>query len=128
MVVTERTLSKKLTEFEERRKLGRGQFFTRADIDKINPIHVADILRRATAVRVRGVNVGIRAIQLSDADLSRWRCAGPHSPRLPAVAERHRCRRGVCRRIDGAPVAATWSALESIHSCGAILLWTKDGS
>src|SRR5689334_22491426 len=60
MVVTERTLSAKLMEFNQRRKLGFGQFFTRDDIDKINPLQVVDIVRRATAVRIgpSGQNAG----------------------------------------------------------------------
>jgi len=129
MVVTERTLSARLTEFDQRRKLGFGQFFTRDDIDKINPIQVVDILRRATSVRISPGG--------QNAMSARYGC--PMSIYLDGVPVG-----GI--RLDYLPPPNEIAAIEVYagaattpawvpkgpfgmdQSCGAILFWTKDGS
>ena len=129
MVVTERTLSARLTEFNERRKLGLGQFFTRDDIDKINPIQVVDILRRATSVRISpgGQNAGSAryncpmSIYLDGVALGGIRLDYLPPPNEIAAVEVY----------AGAATTPVWLPKGPFGmdlSCGAILFWTKDGS
>jgi hypothetical protein len=129
VLVTERTLSPKLREFEERRKLGFGQFFTRADIEKINPIGIADILRRAIAVRLS-----------PDADAagsSRYGCLMPIYVDGVALGSNKLSDLPSPNEIAGVEVYAgtattpVWlpkGPLGTHAGCGAILLWTRDGS
>jgi hypothetical protein len=132
VVVTERTLSWKLEQFNQRRKLGFGQFFTRGDIDTINPIQVVDILRRATAVRIGpGGQTALSA---------RYGCP------MPIYLDGISLPPGIASRLDYLPPPNEMAAVEvyagaatvpawlpkppagSPESCGAILFWTKDGS
>jgi hypothetical protein len=136
VVVTERSLSARLQAFEERRKLGFGEFFTQADIEKINGLHVGDIVRRAKSVRLSAD--GTKAM----------------SAREPANALKPPCFTSIY--LDGVPLgneplnylpspkdiaaievyggAATlpvWlprGPLGTNVGCGAILVWTRDGS
>lgn len=129
MVVTERTLSAKLREFNDRRRAGFGQFFTRSYIDNINPVGIADILRRATAVRLSPG--GQNALS------ARYGCPMPlYLDGVPVGAI----------RLDFLPPPNEIAAIEvyagaatvpvwlprgprgETESCGAILFWTKDGS
>lgn len=129
MVVTERTLSAKLREFNDRRRAGFGQFFTRSDLDNINPVGIADILRRATAVRLSPG--GQNALS------ARYGCPMPiYLDGVPVGAI----------RLDFLPPPNEIAAIEvyagaatvpvwlprgprgETESCGAILFWTKDGS
>jgi hypothetical protein len=53
-VVASRRASSRLDEFEERRKLGQGSFFTQADIKKHNPIVLSDMFRTLPSVTIAG--------------------------------------------------------------------------
>jgi hypothetical protein len=128
VVVTERTLSWKLEQFKQRRKLGFGQFFTRADIDKINPIQVVDILRRAMAVRISsGGQTALSArygcimpVYLDGIPVPEVRLDYLPPPNEMAAVEVY----------AGAATMPVWlpTPAGSGKSCGAILFWTKDGS
>jgi hypothetical protein len=127
--VTERTLSPKLREFEERRKLGFGQFFTRADIDKINPVSTGDVLRRALALRVSANGQAVGS--------SRYGCptpiyvdgvaVGPGSlAAAPAPGEI-----AAIEVYAGPSTVPVWLAKGTLGSntgCGAVVIWTRDGS
>ncbi len=60
VAVTERTaaLALGLQGFEERRKLGRGQFVTREEFDRYSPSDVAAVLRRMHSLRVADTRDG----------------------------------------------------------------------
>jgi outer membrane receptor for ferrienterochelin and colicins len=58
VVVTERSISKRLEEFEQRRKAGIGQFFTHQDIEDRHATTIADVLRTARGLRVEPAAVG----------------------------------------------------------------------
>jgi hypothetical protein len=129
VLVRERTLSPRLQEFEDRRKLGFGKFFARADIEKINPVSVSDVLRRALALRVSrtGETVGS----------SRYGCATPIYVDGVAVGPGDLTQApspGEIAAIEvyaGPSTVPVWLAkgtLGSNSGCGAILIWTRDGS
>jgi hypothetical protein len=130
VLVTERTLSPKLREFEERRKLGFGQFFTRADIDKINPVGVSDILRRSVSIRIRGdramsarqwPDTCEMSVYVDQIPLGRVKLDQLPSPNEIAAIEVY----------PGSATLPIWlpnGPLGSSKGCGAILLWTRDGS
>ena len=48
-------LSPRMAEFEERRRLGVGQFMSQAEIEKRNSILATELLRTFTSVRLKGV-------------------------------------------------------------------------
>lgn len=155
IVITERTLSNKLMEFDQRRRLGFGEFFTQADIEKINPTDISDVLRRSKAVRLRsgtahsarevdvcpmalyidGVPIGTEALSYlpSPKDIAAMEVyAGSATvpvwlPKPPVSRNAPVSRNGT----NGA--AATGPSIDSDRTsaqlgCGAILFWTRDGS
>jgi len=133
VVVTERTLSRKLQDFEERRKLGHGEFFTLADIQKINGLSMADVVRRAKAVRIswdgttalaaRETNKPPcpMAIYVDGIPLGAERLDYLPSPNLVAAVE-------VYAGSATLPVWLPRGPLGTRVGCGAILVWTRDGS
>lgn len=129
VVITERTLSRKLTEFNERRKAGSGQYFTRSDIDNINPIAIVDILRRATAVRISpGGQNALSArwgcpmgIYLDGVPLGGIRLDYLPPPNDIAAVEIYAAGATVPGGLPRGPYGAE-------NNCGAVLFWTKDGS
>src|SRR5262249_37892064 len=46
VAISARSVSPRLAEFYERRKVGPGQFLTQDEIDKINPVRASDLFRR----------------------------------------------------------------------------------
>jgi hypothetical protein len=133
VVVTERTLSKRLQEFEDRRKNGHGEFFTRADIEKINGTTMADVVRRAKSVRISwdGItalsaretikSVCPMAIYLDGVPLGSERLDYLPAPNLIAAVEVY----------PGSASLPAWlprGPLGTRVGCGAILVWTRDGS
>jgi hypothetical protein len=51
-VVTTPSLTRRMTEFESRRKFGRGEFLDEAEINKRNAVYATDLMRRFTSVNV----------------------------------------------------------------------------
>jgi hypothetical protein len=136
VVVTERSLSAKLQEFEQRRKLGFGEFFTQADIEKINGLHVGDIVRRAKSVRLspdgtkamsaREPGNNLRppcpmAIYLDGIPLGSEPLHYLASPKNIAAIE-------IYGGAATLPVRLPRGPLGTNVGCGAILIWTRDGS
>jgi hypothetical protein len=131
VVITERTLSKRLQEFEERRKLGFGEFFTRADIEKVNGVKIGDVLRRSKAARVDNSGNGVisareflpcpMAIYVDGIHFSNGRISDLPSPNEVAAIEVY----------AGSATVPIWLSRGQIGTkvgCGAILVWTRDGS
>jgi outer membrane cobalamin receptor len=138
VVVTERQLSRRLQEFEQRRKAGFGQFFTRADIEKRQPLTVMDVMRGASSVRImtngRGgwnavstrdmntcfMQVYLDAIPLAPARGEAFDLSALPSPDQIAAIEVY----------AGAATVPLWLAQGSggRKGCGAILIWTADAS
>lgn len=129
VVVMERTVSRRLQEFNDRRKLGFGEFFTRSDIEKINPIIVGDILQR-----VKSLNVSADGSVVGSA---RGRC--PTAIYLDGIPVAY-------GKLDDLPTPNDIAAIEVYPGpatlplwlpqgqlgmkagCGAVLVWTRDGT
>jgi hypothetical protein len=57
-VITEKTPSSRLTEFEQRRRLGMGEFMTADEIEKRNSVFSTELLRKFKTVNVTPNNAG----------------------------------------------------------------------
>jgi hypothetical protein len=133
--ITETNRSQKLLEFDKRRKTGMGTFFSEAEIRKINPLSVADVFRRAPSVRVMGFAQSSRvssfcpmAIYIDGMPVqsSRGETVPVRLADLPPPSEFA----GIEVYAGAATVPGWLSNPPRPHriGCGAILLWTKDGS
>jgi hypothetical protein len=137
VLVRERTLSPRLQEFEERRRRGfGGEFFNRAEIDAMRAIHVGDVLRRTKSVRVKEEIFGAFALSarefppekcpmsvyVDDVPLGSANLKDLPSPNLIAAIEVY----------GGSATLPIWLPNGPMglgkKGCGAILIWTRDGS
>ena len=57
----------RLSEFEERRKLGVGHFMTQAEIEQRNTVVIADLLRPILSVKIMGSGTGQYAVSMRGA-------------------------------------------------------------
>jgi hypothetical protein len=134
-VITEKKLSPKLAEFEHRRKAGQGTFFNLEEIEKINPLTVGDILRRATSVRIQSTpppglgeiavssrEVGTCAMQIIVDGVSLGQVDLTYLPRPSAIVAIE-----VYAGSAQLPVWVSQGQANTNRGCGAILIWTKDG-
>jgi hypothetical protein len=154
VVVTERQLSMKLREFEDRRKLGFGEFFTTADLEKMNAVGISDVLRRTKSVRIRndtahsarevgpcplaiyidGIPIGSEKLdylpspnEMAAVEVYSGANVPVWVPKPPVSISAPRARTGA--RNTGSSGASIDSDRTSAQlGCGAILFWTKDGS
>lgn len=135
-VITEKKLSPKLAEFEHRRKAGQGTFFNLEEIEKMNAFTVGDVLRRATSVRIQstpppglgeiavasrevgtcGMQIFVDGVSLGSVDLT-------YLPRPSAIVAVE-----VYAGSAQLPVWVAQGQANTNRGCGAILIWTKDGS
>jgi Carboxypeptidase regulatory-like domain len=121
--VAAKSLSPKLTEFYERRKVGPGQFMTQDEIEKQNPVRTTDLLRRFLGMSVS--DGGAKSL--------RSPCT------LTALVD------GVTRysKFNELPAPKEIAAIEfyagpsevplqyksmTTARCGLIMIWTRDGS
>ncbi|HEY9227702.1 MAG TPA: carboxypeptidase regulatory-like domain-containing protein [Gemmatimonadaceae bacterium] len=131
VLVTERGVSQKLKEFDQRRRLGFGEFFTHADIEKINAVGIEDILRRTKSVRVSddgrwasSAREGMlcpTAIYVDGFPMGNIRLDHLPSPKEIAAIEVY----------GGSATLPLWLATGPTgakRGCGVILIWTNDGS
>jgi hypothetical protein len=133
--ITEANRSQRLLEFDKRRQTGMGTFFTEGDIRTINPLSVADIFRRAPSVRVLDFAQSSRQ--------SSWCPMAIYIDGMPVQSSRGET---VPVRLVDLPPPSEFAGIEVYAGaatvpgwlsnpsrphrigCGAILLWTKDGS
>jgi hypothetical protein len=136
VLITERKLSNKLMEFDQRRRLGFGEFFTQADIEKINPIGMADVLRRTKAVRINGDRAHSAretgpcpmAIYIDGIPIGTEVLTYLPSPNEIAAIEVYAGSASIPVWLPKPPVNPRGQSLSAQLGCGAILLWTRDGS
>jgi len=134
--VATNTLSPRLTEFYERRKIGPGQFRTQDEIEKQNPVALADVFRRFLGIRVTADGAGaqsmrdfvhacpIMAIVDGFAKFTDFRLLP--SPKEVAAIEFYAGPSEIplqFKSMIGDPLKGI-----SGVSCGLILIWTRDGS
>lgn len=142
MLVTERGVSQKLKEFDERRRLGFGEFLTLADIEKINAVGIVDILRRVKSVRIspdgnhawsaREPTLAVRpcemAIYVDGIPLGPESLGNLPSPKEVAAIEVYAGSATLPVWLPNGPNWVRSSPRGTRKGCGAILLWTRDGS
>lgn len=135
IVITEKRLSPRLAGFGERRKAGFGKFFNREDIDKISPITVGDIVRRALGVQIvpadkrsglGEIAVSMRAgcpmqVYVDDVALGATDLTFLPPPSAIAAIE-------VYAGLATLPIWLAQGPPGSSRGCGAILVWTKVGA
>ena len=127
MVVFGKSLSPKLAEFEERRRLGFGHFLTQADIEKRIAVSINDLLLPIPSVMIIADSVLSRrelparicpfvfyqdGVLLHESKLSRL-------PRPSEIA-------GIEIYSGSATIPLQYKSANT--GCGVILIWTKDGS
>jgi hypothetical protein len=126
-VVTEERLSSMLADFEQRRRLGQGEFLTRSDIDRRNALQTADLFRALNGVTVvatkwgsfiAGRRAGCAAALFVDDVLlpSGSNTEGLPSPRDIAAIE-----------VYAGPATAPPQFAAGASSCGVVLIWTRSG-
>jgi len=119
---------RRMQEFEERRRGGRGVFITRAQIDASHAATMADVLRGVPGVRLN-CRSGVCNAQMTrtahgvcNAD---WVIDGApasmsSTPHLPVVGI-------VAVEIYRSPSEAPAEFLKADSQCGVIAIWTKSG-
>ena len=132
VAVAARTTGLRLTEFEERRKYGEGQFMTRADIVKRNSVTIIDLLRtfqgitigeNGKAINRRSPSIMGRACYFQyHVDGIQFEVRGEQS--LPSPNEIA----GIEVYQNSALVPPRYKSTSDAGFCGVILLWTRDGS
>jgi len=133
VVIREGKLPAALAGFEQRRKAGLGEFFTQVDIEKINPIGVVDIVRRAKSVRISAdgsTALSARevinrpcplAIYVDGVPLGAQRLDYLPSPKEIAAIE-------VYAGSATLPIWLPRGPMGTKVGCGAVLVWTRVGS
>jgi hypothetical protein len=137
-VVTERR-SFRMMEFEDRRKLGEGQFLTQDDIDKHGVAGVADLIRRFNGVNIKDDRGRVGGGgQLQQYAVSRRGDSGDYcvmqvvlddvllpKPFDLTLLPSPRQIAGIELYTGSATLPARYNGLDAW--CGLLLIWTKDG-
>jgi hypothetical protein len=121
-------VGRRLREFEERRRAGRGVFITEAQIQTSNAASMADLLRGVPGVRLncRSGNCtaqmtrGARGICSADWVVDGLPATFSATPALPVVGI-------VAVEIYRSPGEAPAEFLKADSQCGIIAIWTKSG-
>jgi hypothetical protein len=131
VVVKERSLSRHLAEFEQRRKAGMGRYFTRDDIEAKNPATIADLIRTTFGVRIQPARAGSGSFAVSsrrgcplEVYLDGMPMSGPAGPfDLSYLPQPDQI---VAVEIYANPtdVAPAWLPRGSNRTCGDMLVWT----
>jgi hypothetical protein len=119
---------RRMQEFEERRRGGRGVFITEERIRASHAATMADLLRGVPGVRLncRSGNCtaqmtrGARGICAADWVIDGMPATMSGSPHLPTVGI-------VAVEIYRSPVEAPGEFLKGDSQCGVIVIWTKSG-
>jgi hypothetical protein len=130
VAVAARSVSPRLAEFYERRKVGPGQFMTQEQIEKQNAVRVSDLIGRFLGLRMTADGRGAFSLRdtpahpcpvaavvdgiARDTDLSR----------LPSPKEIA----GIEFFAGPSEIPLQYKSTRKNTWCGLILIWTRDGS
>lgn len=137
--VNENSASQRLQDFDERRKHGNGEFFDRHDIESRPVVAMADIIRESTNVRLAIAGAKVLAMSAREwtscpmqvyVDGVAMAGAGDSAPfdlnLLPSPQD------VMAMEIYAGPASVPLWLPAGPHAgkrtCGAILVWTRDGS
>jgi hypothetical protein len=140
VVVAENRASTRMAEFEQRRKLGEGQFMTQAEIEKLNFVGPSDLLRTFMSVAVAGVDgivVNRRALPIKTCPFQFFidGVAIPMPKLIDTELPSPKELAGIEVYANSATVPLQYKTFGGSRGfsggggfCGVILLWTRDGS
>ena len=145
-------LSPRMVEFEERRRLGMGQFMTQAEIEKRNSIFATELLRSFTSLRLKGVggtlgSPGYYAVSLREGGtpLKKQLMTVPGDSGFQGTCLMQVVVDGIPQgspyNLDNLPPPKEIAAIEVYagpatiplrfkgydRNCGVILVWTREG-
>jgi hypothetical protein len=131
VVVTERTLSRTLADFEYRRKFGMGRFYTRDDIETKNVATITELIRPSFGLRLQPVSGGgnVAYSNIKGCPLEVYLDGTPMSRRGSMAFDLNYLPQPdqiVAVEIYARPsdVPPSW-LLSGGSQCGAILVWTR---
>lgn len=139
VIVTEERHSIRLAGFDERRKLGVGEFMTGAEIEKRNSVFATELMRRFPSINV-SPSYGKGAMAEYYA-LSKREGANPNLGACPMAVFVDNVSMPTPFNLDLLPSPRTIAGIEVYNGpasappqfagfnrgCGVILIWTKDG-
>ena len=130
MIVTAKSVTRRLSEFEDRRRAGVGYFITADDIERRNAVYVADVIRTVPSVTI-DTRAMFRQVAVSTRDGCRFNVyvdgvplhedRGTNLMNLPSPKEFA----GI--EIYSGPATIPLMYKATVGNCGVILFWTKRG-
>ena len=139
MIVTEKAISLRLAEFEQRRRAGFGEFMGTAEIDRINTVFATELFRRFTSINVGPSRTSAITEYFA---LSRREGGNPQLGACPFTVYVDQVPMPTPFNLDLLPSPKDLAGIEVYsgsatippqfngmnHGCGVILVWTRDGS
>ena len=139
MIVTEKAISLKLAEFEQRRRAGFGEFMGTTEIERINTVFATELFRRFTSINVGPSRTSAITEYFA---LSRREGGNPQLGACPFTVYVDQVPMPTPFNLDLLPSPKDLAGIEVYsgsatippqfngmnHGCGVILVWTRDGS
>jgi Carboxypeptidase regulatory-like domain len=139
VVVSEKAVSFRMAEFEQRRRLGIGQFMTQTQIDQHNTTYATELMRRFTSVNVSPSHTSVLTEYFA---LSNREGGNPTLGACPMTVYLDQVPLPTPFNLDLLPTPKDLAGIEVYsgsstipaqfngmnHGCGVILVWTRDGS
>ena len=139
VVVSEKAVSQRLAEFEQRRRLGFGEFMTADEIDRRNSVYATELFRRFTSVYVGPSHTSAMTEYFA---LSRREGGNPTLGACPMTVYVDQVPMPTPFNLDLLPTPKDLAGIEVYsgpsttppqfsgvnRGCGVILVWTKDGT
>jgi hypothetical protein len=139
VVVSEKAVSLRLAEFEQRRRLGFGEFMTTDEIDRRNSVYATELFRRFTSVYVGPSHTSSLTEYFA---LSRREGGNPGLGACPMTVFVDQVPMPTPFNLDLLPSPKDLAGIEVYsgsatippqfngmnRGCGVILVWTRDGS
>jgi hypothetical protein len=127
VVVAGTRLSRKMQEFEQRRKLAEGRFMTAEDIDSLHVVSMGDVLYHLISNRVRPalrVAVGAPCVH------AQWYLDGVLLPPSTTTDDLGppSAMAGIEYYSGPTTIPVQYKSTSGAGFCGVVLMWTKDGS
>jgi hypothetical protein len=138
MVTTEKAKSARMAEFDQRRKLGQGEFMTEAEIDRKNTVFATELLRNFGTINVSPSHTSAMTEYYA---LSKREGGNPSLGACPMTVYLDQVPLPTPFNLDLLPSPKELAGIEVYagsstippqfngynRGCGVILVWTKDG-
>lgn len=125
-----RVYSGRLASFFERRDLGNGHFFTRDELERMNPTMMTDVMRRVPGVRIVNTRLVRNAIRFRNNACAPlvWLDGSPLGAGefdLDALSPRSVDAMEIYSGVSTIPVQ--FSEARGLSNCGVIAVWSRTG-